>query len=274
MHRPIPAPMPAADAHGARHPWFDATGAPRVLAHRGLVTPEDAAHGVVENSFVAVAAAHAVGAAYVESDCHLTHDGVVVLFHDPDLSRVTGDPRTVAEVSATELEQLMAERGGLLTLDDALASFPTLRFNLDVKAQAAAQPVGRAVAGHGPRVLVTSFSDTRRREAMDAAARVGDGIRPATSAGRGTIVRMLAGLALRSPALVRRALADVDAVQVPEHQGRIRVVTPRFVEAAHRNGVEVHVWTVNDPDDMRRLISMGVDGIVTDRADTALDALS
>lgn len=246
-----------------------------MLAHRGLVTPEDAAHGVVENSFVAVAAAHAAGAVYVESDCHLTRDGVVVLFHDDDLSRVTGDPRPVAEVTAGELEGLMAERGGLITLDDALASFPTLHFNLDVKARPAAGPVGRAVAAHGARVLVTSFSDARRREAMDAAAaHAGDGIRPATSAGRGTIARVLAGLALRSRGLVDRALADVDALQVPERQGRIRIVTPRLVEAAHRHGVEVHVWTVNDPGDMRRLVAAGVDGIVTDRADAALDALS
>lgn len=267
--------MPAADDAVARHPWFDATGTPRVLAHRGLVTPEDAADGVVENSFVALAAAHAAGVAYIESDCHLTRDGVVVLFHDADLSRVTGDPRPVAEVTAGELEQLMSERGGLLTLDDALVSFPTLRFNLDVKARAAGVPVGRAVAAHGARVLVTSFSDARRREAMDAAAaRAGDGIRPAASAGRATIMRLLVGLTLRSRGLVRRVLSEVDALQVPERQGPVRIVTPRLVEAAHRHGVEVHVWTVNDPDDMRRLVSMGVDGIVTDRADVALDAVS
>ena len=69
---------------------------PRVLAHRGLVTAEAAAHGVTENSFAAVALAHGAGATYVESDCHLTADGVVVLLHDADLSRVAGDPRTVA----------------------------------------------------------------------------------------------------------------------------------------------------------------------------------
>ncbi|MBW9093883.1 glycerophosphodiester phosphodiesterase [Microbacterium jejuense] len=256
------------------HPWFRGITPPRVLAHRGLVMPEAAAEGIAENSFAAVAAAHSAGAPYVESDCHLTADGVVVLFHDEDLSRVTGDPRRIADVTLTELEQLMAERGGLITLQQALDAFPTVRFNLDVKAEDAAVPVGTAVAPFADRVLVTSFSDDRRRRALDAAAAKGGGIRPATSGGTRTIARVLAAVTARSDRLVARALAGVDALQVPERRGRIRVVTPRLIAAAHRHDVEVHVWTVNAPDDMRRLIGMGVDGIVTDRADIALDALS
>jgi glycerophosphoryl diester phosphodiesterase len=256
------------------HPWFAGVATPRVLAHRGLVTPEAARSGVVENSFAAVAAAHSAGARYVESDCHLTADGTVVLFHDDDLSRVTGDPRKVADVSARELEALMTGRGGLITLAQALDAFPTLRFNLDVKATDAASPVGATVAPFGDRVLVTSFSDERRRAALLAAAAARGGVRPATSGGRGTIARVLSAVAARSDRLVTRALAGIDALQVPERQGRLRIVTPRLVAAAHRHGVEVHVWTVNEPDDMRRLVAMGVDGVVTDRADVALAALT
>lgn len=252
------------------HEWFQGTPRPRVLAHRGLLTADDHAHGVVENSFSAVAAAHAAGSVYVESDCHLTADGVVVLFHDADLARVTGDPRPVAQVTARELEALMSERGGLITLQQALDSFPTVRFNLDVKAKDAAAEVGRLVGPHAHRVLLTSFSDDRRRAAMIAAERAGGGIRPATSGGRQTIVRVLTALAGRSPWLLRRALAEIDALQVPERQGRVRIVTPRLIEAAHRHDVEVHVWTVNDAADMRRLLDLGVDGLVTDRADLAL----
>jgi glycerophosphoryl diester phosphodiesterase len=260
------------------HPWFEGVATPRILAHRGLVAPDAAADGVVENSFTAVAAAHAAGAVYIESDCHLTADGVVVLFHDDDLSRVTGDSRRVVDVTAAELERLMAPRGGLITLAQALDAFPTVRFNLDVKAQGAAEPVGRAVAAHADRVLVTSFSDARRRAALAAAhaALRSDPAdptaeRPATSGGRRTIARVLAAVASRSRRLIGRTLAGVDALQVPERRGRLRIVTPRLVQAAHHHGVEVHVWTVNDPDDMRRLVAMGVDGIVTDRADVALD---
>lgn len=264
-------PEPTAAASSS-HPYLSSP-TPRVLAHRGLVTTEDAAHGVAENSFAAVAAAHAAGVACVESDCHLTADGVVVLFHDEDLSRVTGDPRTVAEVTSADLEALMAGRGGLITLEQALASFPTLTFNLDVKVDEAAEPVGRIVAAHSHRVLVTSFSDRRRRRALAAAARAGAVPAPATSAGTGTILLLLVGVRLRLSGLVRRALSRVDALQLPERQGRVRVVTSRLLEAAHRHGVEVHVWTVNDEADMRRLVSMGVDGIVTDRADLALSTL-
>lgn len=252
------------------HRWFEGATRPRVLAHRGLLTPAGVASGVVENSFAAVAAAHTAGVVYIESDCHLSADGTAVLFHDDDLSRVAGDPRPVDQVTTAELERLMWERGGLITLAQALEAFPAARFNLDVKAKAAAAEVGRIVAPHAHRVLLTSFSDARRRAALASAERQERGIRPATSAGAATITRLLAALTMRSSHLVGRALAGIDAVQVPERHGRLRIVTPRFLDAVHRHGVEVHVWTVNDPRDMRRLIAMGVDGIVTDRADLAL----
>lgn len=256
------------------HPWFVGRPTPRVLAHRGLVTSTAAGDGVVENSFAAVAAAHAASAAYVESDCHLTADGVVVLFHDPDLSRVTGDPRAVADVKLRDLEILMADRGGLITLTQALESFPDVRFNLDVKADGAGAEVGRIVAPHAHRVLLTSFSDTRRRAALKAARDAGAGIPPATSAGTATVARLLIALAVRSNRLIGRALREIDALQLPERWGLLRIVTPRLVHAAHRHGVEVHVWTVNAPADMLRLVAMGVDGIVTDRADVALPVLA
>ncbi|MFG6502063.1 glycerophosphodiester phosphodiesterase family protein [Microbacterium sp. P05] len=255
------------------HPFFAGTPLPRVFAHRGLVTADAAQHGVVENSFAAVAAAHAAGAVFVESDCHLTRDGVVVLFHDDDLSRVTGDPRKIADVSAAELDDLMADRGGLITLAQALDSFPDVRFNLDVKAEAAAVPVGRVVAPHAGRVLVTSFSDERRLTALQAAADAGAAIRPATSAGRRGMLEFLTALTLRSNRLAVRMLRDVDALQIPERQGPIRVLSPRLLAAAHLAEVEVHVWTINEAPEMQRLIELGCDGIVTDRADLALEVL-
>ncbi|MFF0910081.1 glycerophosphodiester phosphodiesterase family protein [Microbacterium enclense] len=253
-----------------RHPFLPAEDRPRVLAHRGLVTPDAAASGIVENTFAALAEAQAAGVTYVESDCHLTADGVVVLFHDDDLARVTGDPRAIADVRVRELEEIMSDRGGLVTLPQALDAFPDVRFNLDVKAEAAAVPVGRAVAPHADRVLVTSFSDRRRRTALAAARAAGAEIAPATSAGSATVARLLAALAVRASPLVRRLLRDVDALQLPERQGPLRVVTKGLVNAAHDAGVEVHVWTVNDPVDMSRLLDLGVDGLVTDRADLAL----
>lgn len=254
------------------HPYLAASDAPRVLAHRGLVTPRLEEQGIAENTLVSMQAALDAGALYVESDCHLTSDGVPVLFHDSDLSRVTGDPRAIAAVSHRELQTLMAERGGLLTLEEALERFPGTRFNLDVKAGAAAEPMGRIIAPHAERVLLTSFDDAHRLRALAAAA-VRGSTPPATSPGRAGIARALLAVASRSRKQQERAFDGFDALQIPERHRGIRVLSPRLIDAAHRAGVEVHVWTVNDPERMRRLVAAGVDGIITDRADLALEEL-
>lgn len=225
-----------------------------------------------ENTAAAFAAAHAAGVEYIETDCRVTADGDVVLFHDESLERLLGDSRPVAEVRTFELAELLAPHGGLLTVTDALTGFPDVRFNIDVKTDAAVAPIGPAVAPHAHRVLLTSFSDARRRRAVDSALAAGAAVRPATSAGRSTIIalRMLSALRLSTA----RVLRDVDAVQIPERQGPIRVFTASLLRAAQRAEVEVHVWTVNDPDDMRRLVEAGADGVVTDRADIAVTLLS
>ena len=245
------------------HPWFLGEATPRILAHRGFVPPDS--ENVAENSVAALAAGRATGTLYLESDCHLTADGDVVLFHDDDLRRVTGDPRRVADVRTRELTDIMSTRGGLAVLPDVLQAFPDARFNLDVKADAAAHQVGKLVAREAHRVLLTSFSD-RRREVALAAAR-SQGGEPATSAGSRTLAGVLAALAARLPRLAARRLDGVDALQIPERHRGIPILTRRLLDLAHARGIEVHVWTVNDPDAMTRLIGVGVDGIVTDRAD-------
>lgn len=256
------------------HPYFTGARHPRVLAHRGLTAQggDSAADGAWENTAAAFAAAHAAGAEYIESDCQVTSDGEVVLFHDATLERLLGDPRSVAEVRTRELAGLLAAHGGLLTVAEALDAFPQMRFNIDVKADAAAEPIGTVVAPHAHRVLLTSFSDARRREAIASAMAAGASIRPAASGGQATIARVRALTAIGlSPA---RVLREVDALQIPKRFGIVPVFSPGLVRAAHRAGVEVHVWTVNDPAEMRALVAAGADGIVTDRADAALTALA
>lgn len=254
------------------HPYFAKARHPRVLAHRGLVTAAGEDSGVWENTAAAFAAAHAAGVEYVETDCQVTADGDVVLFHDATLERLTGDRRAVREVRTRDLVRLFADHGGLLTVAEALDLFPTVRFNIDVKTAAAAEPLGPILADHTHRTLVTSFSDAHRRATVAAVLRAGAALRPATSGGSRTIaaVRALSVLHL-SPA---RVLRDIDALQIPERRGPLTVLTPALLRAAHARGVEVHVWTVNDAAEMNRLIALGVDGIVSDRADLALDTLS
>lgn len=166
----------------------------------------------------------------------------------------------------------MAERGGLITLAQALDTFPTLRFNLDVKTDAAAEPTGRLVAKYADRVLLTSFSDERRHAALATAYTHGG--HPATSGGTSTVARAVVAAAARSRAMLARAARGIHAVQVPERRNGIRIVTPHFVSACHDVGVEVHVWTVNQTPDMERLLDLdgrghGVDGLITDRAEAA-----
>ncbi len=250
------------------HPYLVKARHPRVLAHRGLITAAGGDSGVWENSAAAFAAAHAAGAEYIETDCQVTADGDVVLFHDATLHRLVGDPRPVREVRTRELAAIFADHGGLLTVAEALSAFPTARFNIDVKTADAAAPLGPILADHTHRVLVTSFSDRNRLATIAAVLRAGASLRPATSGGSRTIaaVRALSALHL-SPA---RALIDVDVLQIPEQHRGVKVLTRALLRAAHRRGVEVQVWTVNDADSMRRLVEFGVDGIVTDRADLAL----
>lgn len=253
------------------HPYFAKTRHPRVLAHRGLITAAGEDSGVWENSAIAFSEAHAAGAEYIETDCQVTADGDVVLFHDSTLTRLVGDPRHVHEVRTRELRSMFADHGGLLTVEEALASFPTSRFNIDVKTAAAAAPLGTVLADHTHRVLLASFSDANRAATVASVLRAGASLRPATSGGMRAIaaVRALSSVRL-SPA---RQLRDIDALQIPERHGRVRVLTPALLRAAHRHGVEVHVWTVNEPEQMRRLVALGVDGIVSDRADVAVSTL-
>ncbi|MFJ6427872.1 MULTISPECIES: glycerophosphodiester phosphodiesterase family protein [Microbacterium] len=254
------------------HPYFSKTRHPRVLAHRGLITAAGEDSGVWENSAAAFAAAHAAGVDYIETDCQVTADGDVVLFHDTTLTRLIGDSRRVHDVRTRELRTLFADHGGLLTVSEALASFPDVRFNIDVKTAAAVEPLGPILVDHTHRVLLTSFSDANRRAALASVLRAGAALRPATSGGSRTIASLRGASALHlSPA---RLLREIDALQVPERYGALKVLTPALLRAAHRHGVEVHVWTVNDPEDMRRLVGLGADGIVSDRADLAVKTLS
>ncbi|QTV80827.1 glycerophosphodiester phosphodiesterase family protein [Microbacterium sp. NIBRBAC000506063] len=256
------------------HPYFVGTRHPRVLAHRGLAsTATDDAPAVWENSAGAFAAAHAIGVEYIETDCRVTADGELVLFHDATLERLTGDAREIATVSTRELTELFADHGGLLTVAEALHAFPESRFNIDVKTDAALPLIGRAIAPHTRRVLLTSFSDTRRRRAIAEVRRAGAEMPPAASAGRATITALLAGAAARLSPAVARALREVDALQIPLSYGPLKVLTKQVLRRAHEHDVEVHVWTINDPARMRELVDFGVDGVVTDHADLAVKTL-
>lgn len=245
-------------------PYF-ATPGPRLFAHRGLALEAP------ENTLAAFIAALSAGADYLETDVRASSDGVAVLHHDavvrvPARSGRPAREVVVAETSALALERLdLGDGNGVPSLAEALDGLPEARFNIDVKSADAVVPVVEAVvrAKAGHRVLLTSFDLRRGRRAVAGVP----GVAASATAPRVLLAALGAGLGLQP--LVRLAARGIDALQVPERQGPLTIVDRRRIAAYHRAGLEVHVWTVNEPTDMERLLDLGVDGLVTDRADLA-----
>jgi glycerophosphoryl diester phosphodiesterase len=252
-------------------PAYLRTPGPLALAHRGF-SPAG-----LENSMAAFEAAVDLGFRYLETDVHATADGVLLAFHDHVLDRVTDGHGRVAELPWARVRR--ARIGGVEAvprLEDVLAAWPHVRLNVDVKHPAAVAPLVEVLrrSGAAGRVLVASFSERRRRAVLHQLDG-GAGPSPvATSASPPGVARFLAATAsgLRGQAL-RRTLPGVHCLQVPVRAGAVPVVTRRTVEAAHSASLPVHVWTVNDEREMHRLLDIGVDGIITDRADTLRDVL-
>ncbi len=260
--------MPAADRSGP-----DRTGSgsyftpapPRVLAHRGLAVDAP------ENTLLAFLRALSIGVTHLETDVHASRDGIAVLSHDPDLDRLTGRGIRVGDLTMRELAEIdLGHDQTFSSLAEALDTFPDARFNIDIKSADAVEPTVDAILATRSvdRVLVTSFSETRRR----AAARLLPGV--ATSASSTMFAAALAASKLGLAPLLSYVLRGVDAVQVPERHYGIRIVTPRMLRMLHSAGLEVHVWTINAAGDMNRLLDCGVDGLITDRADVALQVLA
>jgi glycerophosphoryl diester phosphodiesterase len=233
------------------------------LAHRGFA-PDGA-----ENSMAAFRAAVALGYRYLETDVHTTADGALLLFHDDTLDRVTDGNGRIAQLPAAEVAQAkIAGTEPIPRLAELVAEFPDVRLNLDIKDWNSVDTLAAAIEEYHlhDRVLVASFSDRRRRAVLRRLSRPA-----ASSAGMvSNALFVLLGPLLPAPLLRRatgRALRGVQALQVPVRYGPVQVVTAGFVRRAHRQGLHVHVWTINDCDEMRRLLDLGVDGIVTDRAD-------
>lgn len=232
--------------------------APLPFAHRGAHGPA----GAGENTLAAFRAAADLGYPYIETDVHLTADGVVVAFHDDHLDRVTDLTGAIAELPWSEVRQARVGPGGdpIPRLDDLLSDLPHVKVNIDPKHDRVVEPLAAVLerAGAVDRVCCGSFSDARLTTLRRLL-----GPRLCTSLGPRATSK-LAGAALGAPV---RTLPGPCA-QVPTTVRRTRLVTPRFVRAAHALGVQVHVWTIDDAEEMHDLLDMGVDGIMTDQAET------
>lgn len=241
-------------------PW------PRAFAHRGWHTGELAG---MENSLSAFRAAVAAGYRYIETDVHATMDGVVVIQHDPVLDRTTDRPGVIRELPWSEVGAAMVGgREPIPRLEHALEEFPETFFNIDVKADSAVPAVLRTLRrlNAWDRVCLAAFDDSR----LHALRRAGDQ-RLLTSMGQRSAAALWLGSRLTSWPV--RPLVRGCAAQVPPIHGQIRVVDHRLLRLAHRWGLEVHVWTVDEPAEMARLLDLGVDGLVTDRPDLLREVL-
>lgn len=241
---------------------------PLVLAHRG------GGEEAPENSVEAFAHARALGVRVMETDAHVTADGRVVLIHDPVVDRLFDGTGAVRSFTWRELSRLTSAEGTRIPLlAEVLEAFPDLAFNIDAKEEEVVDPLLDVLASHGAfdRVMLASFSERR----LDRIRRSGhEGV--TTSLGVTAVARLVAAAASGTNPTswhVPGPRDGVRAVQVPPVKGPLPVVTPRFVAAAHTAGIAVHVWTVDEEEEMVRLLDLGVDGIVTDRPTLLRDVL-
>ncbi|MGH9115425.1 MAG: glycerophosphodiester phosphodiesterase [Acidimicrobiales bacterium] len=250
-----------------RYAFLDHPG-PIPFAHRGgaLEAPE--------NTWRSFEHAHNLGYRFMETDVHTTSDGVVVAFHDADLTRMAARPELVRELSWQSVSSVRVDGDQAVPrLDELVGAWPEVRWNIDAKDDNVVGPLADTISRCAAleRVCVTSFSDRRLgrvRRALGPALCTAMG--PAAVATLRAASVMPAQIGGPVAALLRR----FGAAQVPTHQGRLPLVDERFVAQAHTIGLEVHVWTIDEEEDMIRLLDLGVDGIMTDRPTVLKEVLA
>lgn len=262
------------------HPFLADTPDVLVMAHQG------GEHIRPDNTMAAFEYAYELGVDVLEMDIHSTADGHLVVIHDDTVDRTTDGTGAVNSFTLAEIQQLDAAyrwphhvenptefpyRGQgitIPTLAEVFAAFPGMLINVEIKQvePPILEPLCDLIKEYGKEdeVLVVSFDDNTTVAFREACP----GIATGATAGE---TRLFFGLNTAFLGAIYRP--RMEAFQVPEYSGGIHVVTERFVAGAHRQNVDVHVWTVDDRDDMARFIEMGVDGIITNEPDVLLELL-
>jgi glycerophosphoryl diester phosphodiesterase len=247
--------------------YFSPAGT-HVFAHRGF-----ASEAAPENTLAAFERALQAGATHIETDIQATSDGVAVVFHDDDLERVSGIVGRVDGVTYEQLQGIRIGQQSIPTLLQALKRFPQARFNIDVKRANAIAPTVEAIlnAKAVDRVLVSSFSGSRRRKALRMLG--AKGARVATSADAALMLSLY--LAARTGVFTVFAwlARNIQALQLPEGFAGLQLTHPRLIAFAKRAGLQLDYWVINEPARMEQLVKLGADGIVTDVADVAAQTL-
>lgn len=236
----------------ARHSYLEHDG-PIAFAHRGGTS------AAPENTLRAFEHAINLGYRYVETDVHASADGKLLAFHDNNLLRTCGENIDIASTDWSKLSNARIDgTDPIPLLEDLLGSWPDVRINIDCKADTALQPLLDTLRRTNSldRVCIGSFSDKRLARIR---AELGPDV--CTSMGPGEVARLVLRSHSRLPISVsQHALC----AQVPVKQGPIPVVTRATIATARALGIHVHVWTIDDPIEIGRLLDMGVDGVMTD----------
>jgi glycerophosphoryl diester phosphodiesterase len=238
----------------------------QILAHRGF-----ASEFVPENSLTAFADALAAGADIIETDIQVSKDGVAFVFHDSDLKRLADIDKDFIDCSSQEILEIDIGFGKRIpTLEQALLAFPNIQFNLDIKSDSAVEATTAVIEklqAH-PQVLISSFSERRRLRALSLLSKS-----VKTSAGTAKVLRLYFASLFGLKELFKSIARGSTAVQVPTRRGLIRFDSPSFISNCKNSNLEIHYWTINSPDVMKKLADLGADGVVTDHCDLALATL-
>ena len=220
-----------------------------------------------ENTEAAFAHAWELGYRYLETDVHRTADGELVAFHDGELERVAGLPGDISDHAWDELCEVTLDGGHRIPrLVDLLDDFPEARFNIDPKADDAVEPLIEIIRSRGAvdRVCIGSFSDARIDRLREA---LGPDL--CTSPGPKGVAKLLLAAVFRPSWRPPHG-----CVQIPASQFGLSLSTPWLIRRWHRMGLQVHYWTVNDRDEMNRLLDRGADAIITDEVEVLRDVLA
>lgn len=244
------------------HPYLE-TSKPIAFAHRGGTS------AAPENSMRAFQHAVDLGYRYLETDVHATSDGHVIAFHDNDLQRTCGSSLKIADATIDELSTARIDgTDPIPMLIEILDAWPEVNLNIDCKSDAVVAPLIQQLRTSKclDRVCIGSFSDqrlTRIREEFGSSV--------CTSMGPREVAGLVLGTHARIPL---RPTKHALVAQVPVRQGPIPVVTKRTVQRAHDLGLFVHVWTIDDPQEIGRLLDLGADGIMSDDTIALRDVFS
>lgn len=243
-----------------RHAYLDHDGV-IAFAHRGGTSHWP------ENTMPAFQHAIDLGYRYIETDVHSSADGELFAFHDDHLGRVSDTDAYIGDLAAADLDHVRVEGSQHIPrFDELLRTWPYIRINIDPKDDGAVEPLVRKLtdAGAVDRVCIGSFSDRRI-----AYCRKHLGSELCTSMGPRESLRLRAA-SLGLP--VENGLVAACAQVSPTVKG-LRIVDERLIDTAHALDIAIHVWTIDEPDEMTDLLDLGVDGIMTDQPRVLRDVL-